>query len=195
MQQVVVISYRRFGASFRSHLQGSTVLPIPGVSRSRTVTHHKWSACSRDLHLKTRHTHSRYTSMLPSVFEPIISGERPQTDASNRSATGTGKGRPYLRQFVRNSQLIGSLYAYLFIPDFTQNVNWSETYGQKLVYAPESEIIFTKPVFTEQNVSRCFFFICCIPAFPKHFFKWGSLLLVRMFYGPPYACPLWKQIV
>jgi hypothetical protein len=27
------------------------------------------------------------------------------------------------------------------------------------------------------------------------FFKWGPLLLVRMFYGPPYSCPLWKQIV
>jgi hypothetical protein len=26
------------------------------------------------------------------------------------------------------------------------------------------------------------------------FFKWGPLLLVRMFYGPPYSCPLWKQI-
>jgi hypothetical protein len=22
------------------------------------------------------------------------------------------------------------------------------------------------------------------------FFKWGPLLLVRMFYGPPYSCPL-----
>jgi hypothetical protein len=27
------------------------------------------------------------------------------------------------------------------------------------------------------------------------FFKWGPLLLVRMFYGPPYSCLLWKQIV
>jgi hypothetical protein len=27
------------------------------------------------------------------------------------------------------------------------------------------------------------------------FFKWEPLLLVRMFYGPPYSCPLWKQIV
>jgi hypothetical protein len=27
------------------------------------------------------------------------------------------------------------------------------------------------------------------------FFKWGPLLLVRMFYGPPYSCPIWKQIV
>jgi hypothetical protein len=25
-------------------------------------------------------------------------------------------------------------------------------------------------------------------AFPKLFFKWGPLLLVRMFYGPPYSC-------
>jgi hypothetical protein len=27
------------------------------------------------------------------------------------------------------------------------------------------------------------------------FIKWGPLLFVRMFYGPPYSCPLWKQIV
>jgi hypothetical protein len=26
------------------------------------------------------------------------------------------------------------------------------------------------------------------------FFKWGPLLLATMFYGPPYSCPLWKQI-
>jgi hypothetical protein len=26
------------------------------------------------------------------------------------------------------------------------------------------------------------------------FFKWRPLLLARMFYGPPYSCPLWKQI-
>jgi hypothetical protein len=33
------------------------------------------------------------------------------------------------------------------------------------------------------------------PAFLKLFFKWGPLLLVRIFYGPPYSCPLWEQIV
>jgi hypothetical protein len=33
------------------------------------------------------------------------------------------------------------------------------------------------------------------PAFLKLFFKWGPLLLVRMFYGPPYSCPLRKQII
>jgi hypothetical protein len=27
------------------------------------------------------------------------------------------------------------------------------------------------------------------------FFKWEPLLFVRMFYGPPYSCPLRKQIV
>jgi hypothetical protein len=26
------------------------------------------------------------------------------------------------------------------------------------------------------------------------FFKWGPLLLARMFYGPSYSCPFWKQI-
>jgi hypothetical protein len=33
------------------------------------------------------------------------------------------------------------------------------------------------------------------PAFSKLFFQWGPLLLVRRFHGPPYSCPLWKQIV
>jgi hypothetical protein len=29
-----------------------------------------------------------------------------------------------------------------------------------------------------------------IQRFSNFFFKWGPLLLVRMFYGPPYSCPL-----
>jgi hypothetical protein len=35
---------------------------------------------------------------------------------------------------------------------------------------------------------------CVRTAFLKLFFKWGPLLLARMFYGTPYSCPLWKQI-
>jgi len=51
----------------------------------------EWSARRRDLYLTTHDTHNRQTSM-PSVgFEPTISaGERPQTYALDRAATGTG---------------------------------------------------------------------------------------------------------
>ena len=51
----------------------------------------EWSACRRDLYLKTHNTHNRQTSMPPVGFEPTISaGERPQTYALDRAATGTG---------------------------------------------------------------------------------------------------------
>ena len=49
------------------------------------------SARRRDLYLTTHNTHNRQTSMLPMGFEPTISaGERPQTYALDRAATGTG---------------------------------------------------------------------------------------------------------
>ena len=48
----------------------------------------EWSAHRRDLYLTT---HNRQTSMPPAWFEPTISaGERPQTYALDRAATGTG---------------------------------------------------------------------------------------------------------
>ena len=51
----------------------------------------KWSARRRDLYLITHITHNRQTSMSPVGFEPTISaGERPQTYALDRAATGTG---------------------------------------------------------------------------------------------------------
>ena len=50
----------------------------------------EWSARRRDLYLTTHHTHDN-TSMRPVGFEPTISaGERPQTYALDRAATGTG---------------------------------------------------------------------------------------------------------
>ena len=52
----------------------------------------EWSAHRRDLYLTTHNTHNRQTSMPPVGFEPTISaGERPQTHALDRAATGTGK--------------------------------------------------------------------------------------------------------
>jgi hypothetical protein len=51
----------------------------------------EWSDRCRDLYLTTHNTHNRQTSMPPLGFEPTIwAGERPQTYASERAATGTG---------------------------------------------------------------------------------------------------------
>jgi len=51
----------------------------------------EWSARRRDFYLTTHNTHNRQTSMPPVVFEPTISaGERQQTHALDRAATGTG---------------------------------------------------------------------------------------------------------
>ena len=50
----------------------------------------EWSTRRRDLYLHNTQ-HSRQTSMLPVGIEPTISaGERPQTYALDRAATGTG---------------------------------------------------------------------------------------------------------
>ena len=52
----------------------------------------EWSARRRDLYLTTHDTHNRRTSIPPVGFEPTISaGERPQTYALDRAATGTGR--------------------------------------------------------------------------------------------------------
>ena len=51
----------------------------------------EWSARRRDLYPTTHITHNRQTCMTPVGFEPTISaGERPQTYALDRAATGTG---------------------------------------------------------------------------------------------------------
>ena len=54
----------------------------------------EWSARRRDLYLTTHNTHNRQISVPPVGFEPMISaGERPQTYALDRGATGTGNTR------------------------------------------------------------------------------------------------------
>ena len=51
----------------------------------------EWSARRRDLYLTTHNTHNRQISMPPVGFEHTISaGERPQTYALDRAATGIG---------------------------------------------------------------------------------------------------------
>ena len=68
----------------------------------------EWSARRRDLYLTTHNTHNRQTSMPPAGFEPTISaGERPQTYALDRTATGTGKQNRYeLPNFIKNSKYV-----------------------------------------------------------------------------------------
>ena len=56
----------------------------------------KRSTRCRDLYLTTHNTHNRETSMSPVGFEPTnTAGERPQTYALDRAATGTGKENIY----------------------------------------------------------------------------------------------------
>jgi hypothetical protein len=50
----------------------------------------EWSARHRELYLTTHNIHKRTTSMLPSGFEPPISGsDKPQTHTFNHAITGT----------------------------------------------------------------------------------------------------------
>jgi len=50
----------------------------------------KWSAHHRDRYLTTHNTHNRQKSTPPVGYKPTISaGERPQTYALDRAATGT----------------------------------------------------------------------------------------------------------
>ena len=72
-------------------------LLINKVSRSHTTTHHtRWETSGRVISSSQRPLpdniqHSRQTSMPPVRFEPTISaGERLQTYAWDRAATGTG---------------------------------------------------------------------------------------------------------
>ena len=77
--QVVASSFLRF----LDHTQRRTTV-------GRTPLD-EWSGRRRDLYLTTHNTHNRQTSITPVGFESTISaGERPQTYALDRAATGTG---------------------------------------------------------------------------------------------------------
>jgi len=70
-------------ARFQDHTQRRTTV-------GRTPLD-EWSVRRRDLYLTTHNTHNRQTPMPSMGFEPTISvGERPQTNALDRAATGTG---------------------------------------------------------------------------------------------------------
>ena len=68
----------------------------------------EWSARRRDLNLTTYNTHSRQTSMLPVGLESTISaGERPQTYALDRSATGRNMWH-WTKYFTANQEVVAS---------------------------------------------------------------------------------------
>jgi len=54
----------------------------------------EWSARRRDLYLTTNDTHNRQTMPPMGVKHAISVGERPQTHALDRAATGTGSSWP-----------------------------------------------------------------------------------------------------
>jgi hypothetical protein len=68
------------------------------------------SALRRDLYLTPHNTHNRQTSMPPVVFESTISaGERPQTYALDRAATGTGT-YTHIRAYINCMNLVSVNY-------------------------------------------------------------------------------------
>ena len=68
----------------------------------------EWSARRTDLYLTTPNTQNRQTSMPPVGFEPtVLAGERPQTYALDRTATGTG----YWSLNIRHKQGIIKYFA------------------------------------------------------------------------------------
>ena len=73
---------------------GLLILEVSRSHRHNTVGRtplDEWSARRRDLYLTAQNTHNRQISMPPVGFEPTISaGERSQTYALDRAATGTG---------------------------------------------------------------------------------------------------------
>ena len=74
------------GSSFTrylDHTQGRTTVGMTSLD--------EWSASRRDLYLATNNTHNRQTSMSSVGFESTTpAGDRQQTYALNRAATGTG---------------------------------------------------------------------------------------------------------
>ena len=86
----------------------------------------EWSACRRDLYLTTHNTCDRQTSMPPVGFEPTISaGERLQTYALDRAATGTGVlptlNHPFLSILHFNTSftiILLSMFSYFYWPIF-----------------------------------------------------------------------------
>jgi hypothetical protein len=93
---------------------------IHEVSRSQTTTHtvgRTPSGCvisSSQRLLTTHNTHSRQTFMSTLEFEPTFSaGERPQTYALDRAATGTGNISGYSVCLQQKLQFVQRSYLYI----------------------------------------------------------------------------------
>ena len=81
-----------------------------GITVSRTPLD-EWSVCHRYLYLTTHNTHNRQTFMPLVGFEPTITaGERPQTYALNRAATGTGRHGIIECIFVECGELLSRIF-------------------------------------------------------------------------------------
>jgi hypothetical protein len=78
-----------------TRVMASLFLTFPDHTKRRTTVGRtpldEGSAGRRDIYLTTYNTHNRQISMPPVRFEAMVSaGERPQTYALDRVATGTG---------------------------------------------------------------------------------------------------------
>ena len=72
----------------------------------------EWSVSRRYLYLTTYNKHNRQTSMPPVGFEPtILAGERPQTYALDRAATGMGMFTVALLIIIKSSNIIYLLHS------------------------------------------------------------------------------------
>jgi len=68
----------------------------PHTTKVGSTPLEEWSARRRDLYLTTHNIQKKQTIMPPAGFEPTISeGERPQTYALDRAATGMGNKDRY----------------------------------------------------------------------------------------------------
>ena len=77
-----------------TRVMASSFLRFLDYTQRRTIVGRtsldEWSARRRDLYLTAHNTHNRQTCVPSVLFEPTISaGERPQTYALDRAATGT----------------------------------------------------------------------------------------------------------
>jgi len=105
----------------------------------------EWSARRRDLYLTTYNTHNGQTSMPPVEFEPTISaGERPQTYALDRAATGTG-----------NKMVIcwGIWNIYLIIMKYLPFSNRNKSFQTPFSALVRILISYDSPRFTECSVT------------------------------------------
>ena len=81
----------------------------------------KWSVRRRDLYLTAHNTHNRQISMPTVGFEPTISaGERTQTYALDRAATGTG----FMSIYCLNLLLQKYFYILQISKSFLQNTDF-----------------------------------------------------------------------